>query len=245
MKNQRILLIDVLGDPSFDTRALFDRTLERAGVTNVDLERNAWLEGDRIAVDDLADIYDGLIISGSRYSVVSDAHEEWMQDLSTFIQDVQGCIPVLGVCFGHQLLASSLGGSVIKHPSGRAMGTVRIVLANEAGDRLLAGLPNEILVNVSHLDVVTSLPNGSELLGENTHGIYVFRVGESWGVQFHPEMTGEIAIALASSRLAPTNSAFDREVFERVIETAHDAPDGDRVLANFVEYLKTQGGSND
>lgn len=240
MRKTSMLLIDVLGDPSFDTHALFVDAFARAEASGVRLKRYAWLEGERPKGDDWITSCEGIIISGSRYSVIRDGDAPWLSDLIRFVNLVHNSIPLLGVCFGHQVLAEALGGKVALHSNGRAMGTVRIDLNRTMSDPLFAGFGEKIAVNVSHQDVVIELPKGAVPLAENAHGLYAFRAGESWGVQFHPEMTGEIVKSLAQSRLSAGCAESDRVVFERVIATAEDSCEGEQVLANFAQYIANQ-----
>ena len=105
-------------------------------------------------------------------------------------------IPVLGVCFGHQVLARALGGTVGRNPSGWEVGTVRIALT-EAGLAcpVLRDLGPQPDVLQSHQDAVLSLPPGAVILAGNAHtAVQAFQSrpgGRQFGVQFHPEFTPE------------------------------------------------------
>ena len=99
-------------------------------------------------------------------------------------------MPVLGICYGLQLLAHRLGGLVEKaddHEYGRAL------LKVETEDPLFADLPGgaERVVWMSHGDRVLRLPEGFEVLGTSQHSPFAaIRHAERpvWGVQFHPEV---------------------------------------------------------
>lgn len=96
-------------------------------------------------------------------------------------------IPILGICYGMQLMAHLLGGSVASSPR-REYGRARLFI-DEAGD-LFDHLPPEITVWMSHQDQITAPPPGFTPLArtENTE-IAAFRgEGEHYGVQFHPEV---------------------------------------------------------
>ena len=83
----------------------------------------------------------GAIITGSPAMVTE--HTDWMRVLSLWIAQAVECkVPLLGVCFGHQLLAQALGGGVDYHPEGREIGTVAIHLTDQGSqDALLGKLP--------------------------------------------------------------------------------------------------------
>lgn len=111
--------------------------------------------------------------------------------------------PILGVCYGHQLLAWAFGGEVGFHPRGREIGTVEVKLTREAAsDRLFAGLPGEFLAQASHQQSVLALPEEAVLLAANSfEPNHAFRLGATtWGVQFHPEFSARVMSAYISER---------------------------------------------
>ena len=125
----------------------------------------------------------GVILSGSPSSV-RDANAP-IPDLS----GIKGVLPLLGVCYGAQYLASAYGGEVQPAPSreyGRAMLTV-----TDADDELMHGLPSPTQVWMSHGDTITSVPEQYHIVA-STEDVRVaaFHIeGErTWGIQFHPEV---------------------------------------------------------
>ena len=125
----------------------------------------------------------GVILSGSPYSV-RDAQAP-TPDLS----QIKGRLPLLGVCYGAQFLASAFGGEVQPAPSreyGRAMLTV-----GDASDALMTGLPSPTQVWMSHGDTITRVPDTYRIVA-STEDVRVaaFHIeGEqTWGIQFHPEV---------------------------------------------------------
>jgi len=131
----------------------------------------------------------GAVITGSA-DMVTDRHP-WAEATASWLRDaVSRELPVLGVCFGHQLLAHALGGTVGDNPRGREIGTVRVRLAPAAAhDPLLRDLPETVPVQATHLQSVLELPPGAELLAaSDLDPHHAFRTGTSaWGLQFHPE----------------------------------------------------------
>ena len=151
----------------------------------------------------------GIIVTGSPLSVTE--HAPWMEQLGDDLLRVAARgTPVLGVCFGHQLLARAAGGNVVVNPKGREIGTVRVQLT-EAGQRdpLFAWeRSGEIEVQATHLDAVDPLPPTATLLASNENcAAQAFRLsGTVAGVQFHPELWGEAMRDLILSRRGPLAS---------------------------------------
>jgi len=141
----------------------------------------------------------GVVITGS-HAMVTD-HEPWSERAAAWLRRaVARQTPVLGICYGHQLLAYALGGKVGNNPHGTETGTVDVYL-NEAGyaDRLLGGLANPLRMQVSHQQTVLRLPPGARRLAwSDRDAQQALRVGDSaWGVQFHPEFNAAAARAYA------------------------------------------------
>lgn len=133
----------------------------------------------------------GVLVSGSSAMVTERA--DWSERSADWLREAheQG-VPLLGICYGHQLLAHALGGRVDYHPRGREMGTVTMRrLPAAAQDPLFAGLPEHFRAQMSHLQSVIEPPPGAVLLAHSDHEPHgAFRLGESsWGLQFHPEFS--------------------------------------------------------
>ncbi len=125
----------------------------------------------------------GVILSGSPFSVRDEAAPK--PDLSPY----KGKLPLLGVCYGAQLLASEFGGTVQGAPSreyGRAMLEIKV-----PEDPLMHGLPSPTQVWMSHGDTITDVPAQYEIIAstDNVRVAAYHIAGEmTWGIQFHPEV---------------------------------------------------------
>ncbi|MDO6565245.1 gamma-glutamyl-gamma-aminobutyrate hydrolase family protein [Amphritea sp. 1_MG-2023] len=104
-------------------------------------------------------------------------------------------MPILGVCFGHQLLVHVLGGTVGQNPNGAEFGVVDLMKHQAANhDPLFKDFPDIMSMYVFHYESVLQLPSDAVVLASNSHDPYqAFRYGQNiWGVQFHPEFDSEI-----------------------------------------------------
>ncbi|MCE5178153.1 MAG: glutamine-hydrolyzing GMP synthase [Porphyromonadaceae bacterium] len=125
----------------------------------------------------------GVILSGSPFSVNDD--HAFRADLN----DIRGKYPVLGICYGAQLMARTSGGEVDKADSreyGRAHLSVK-----ESRDPLLGDLPTNSQVWMSHGDTIVKVPDHFRVIASTEDvalAAYKIDGEETWGVQFHPEV---------------------------------------------------------
>ena len=138
---------------------------------------------------------DAVVVTGSARD--ADSQEPAVLRLMETLQTLaERDVPVFGVCFGHQILARAMGGTVGRNPSGWEVGNVRISLtAAGLTCPLLDDLGADPMVLQSHQDAVLDLPPGGVLLAGNAHtAVQAFQScpgGRQFGVQFHPEFTPE------------------------------------------------------
>ncbi len=134
--------------------------------------------------------YSHLIVTGSEASIVKP--EPWFEEEERVVRSAfEMGIPMLGSCFGHQMLARVISGARHTRSSKTPeMGWIEVdVLAR---DPLLDGLPSPMHVFASHFDEVCDLPDPWKVLARSAGcGVHVMRFGEQpiWGIQAHPEIS--------------------------------------------------------
>ncbi|MEQ5793747.1 MULTISPECIES: type 1 glutamine amidotransferase [Paracoccus] len=133
---------------------------------------------------------DGWLLTGSRHGAYED--HAFIPPLEDFIRRVHDAgVPMVGICFGHQIIAQALGGTVVKHSGGWAVG---------AQDYDFGGQP--VTLNAWHQDQVVALPPGAQVAGrnafcENAALIYGDR---AFTVQAHPEFGDDFIQGLMDTR---------------------------------------------
>lgn len=188
--------------------------------------------------------FDGVILTGS-HAMVTD-QEEWSEQLAPYIREMYCAeIPVLGICFGHQLIARAMGGKVAFHQQGIQIGTVDVHLS-ESGklDPLIGQLPALFRANVGHQQSVQQLPEGAVLLAYNASESHEsFRVGQHmWGVQFHPEFTQ--GICQQYIECLPQALELANKDAKQVLAACVDTPESRRLIQYFVDYSVGVNQSN-
>lgn len=176
---------------------------------------------------------EAVVIGGSACSTYDD--HAWIGRLAERIRNwADRGTPMLGICFGHQMIAHALGGSVEKSPNGWEIGTCEVGLTRAgAADPLLAHLPSTLTVLQSHQDIVTQMPPGATCLAANDHtACEAMRIGDSiHSVQFHPEYTvGHIGFLLGPRRKMLEAASVD---YDAVIEGLVETPESRSILARF------------
>jgi GMP synthase (glutamine-hydrolysing) len=177
----------------------------------------------------------GVVITGS--SAMVSAREDWSERTAAWLnQAVQTGLPVLGVCYGHQLLAHALGGRVGPNPRGRQIGTVSgQLIDSSSNDPLLGYLPKTFAAQTSHSEVVLELPPGARRLATSPlDDNFAIRFAENvWGVQFHPEFSEPVM----SDYIRRRADALREEGInpERLLENSTDTEEANSVLRKFAE----------
>ena len=195
-----------------------------------DLRTEAPLPGPREA--------DAFFITGSSHSVTEQA--PWMLRAGVLIRAiVDAGTPLLGLCFGHQLMADALGGEVQKNPRGREIGTVRV--RRLQADPLLDRLPDAFDIHATHVDTVVRLAPGATPLAEtDLEPNAAFRAGpRAWGVQFHPEFDADIMRGYLEARANLVRAEGGDP--DALLAKVHDQARGADILGAFAEMAQRAG----
>ena len=184
-----------------------------------------------------AGTFSGAVISGS-WSMVTE-HEEWSERTADWLREmIQADIPLLGVCYGHQLMAYALGGVVDYHPQGSEVGQIPVTLNDAAlHDPLLSGLPNSFDTFLSHEQSVLTLPPDAVVLGASSHDPHqIIRYSPSaLSVQFHPEFSAPVMNKIITSR--SERVAMKGKDRDALLGNVSDTPTSRAILQRFVTSL--------
>lgn len=179
--------------------------------------------------------YAGLVVLGGDQNVCEqDRHPYLTRELELLERWLADGRPLLGVCLGAQLLAQAAGGSVVP-ASSRELGWLEVELLPPAASDPLLGFAGPRVTAMQWHSYSVELPAGAQELASSPVCVQAFRLGASWGVQFHPEIDAAILAewtaelrASVPSRTAdasaiesgihahlPKWNAFGRELFRR------------------------------
>jgi GMP synthase (glutamine-hydrolysing) len=144
-------------------------------------EKVDFVAGERVPLDEA----DGVILTGSTAGVYEADRRPWIAEQEALVRElVDREIPTLGVCFGHQVANSALGGTVERIGT-----TAALVEATLADDPLFDGVGPAVVS--LHGDAVTELGDGMEVIASADHASAFgtrHRTAPLWTVQFHPEI---------------------------------------------------------
>ena len=166
------------------------------------------------------------IITGSPAGVYDPL--PWIEPLKAFIRSAQGRAKLVGICFGHQIMAEALGGRVEKSPKGWGLGLHHYDVKAWApwmDDR------GRVSVAASHQDQVVIAPEGATVLAASAftpYAILSYAGGDAVSFQFHPEFDRTFAEALVDLK---RSSFVDPSDVERTLATLQAPSDAPRVAA--------------
>ncbi|WP_165313054.1 glutamine amidotransferase [Vibrio ziniensis] len=178
----------------------------------------------------------GVIIMGSLSMVTEKT--DWMLRLSNnIIELTETKIPLLGICFGHQLIAQALGGIVSYNPKGLEIGTVELERLSDANsDPLFEQVPESFTAQTVHFQSVQQLPPNAVCLAKSElDNHHAFRAGTcTWGVQFHPEFTSDI---MRDSVNGLKEAIADQ--YEHKLDQIAETEQAKQILVRFAQMCKS------
>lgn len=168
---------------------------------------------------------DGWLITGSKHGAYED--HPFIPPLEAFIRDVYAAdIPMVGICFGHQIIAQALGGKVEKFSDGWAVGRQTY---NWVGE--------DVALNAWHQDQVTALPEGAKVIASNDFCANAALVYDkrAFTTQPHPEFGSDFIAGLTQHRgpgvVPDTQLASTRADLDKPIDNA-------RIAAQIARFFK-------
>ena len=183
---------------------------------------------------------DGYIITGSQFSAYDDI--PWIHKAKLLIADLyQAKIPTIGICFGHQLIAESLGGKVEKATDkGWGVGLQKWEIKNKSN--WMGDAPStDFSLRASHQDQVIKMPDASTLYASSDFcPIAGFQTGNHFlTMQGHPEFSKEYASALINKRV----DRIGKEVVGASDKSLEANADSDKVGAWMIAFIKQANNS--
>lgn len=182
---------------------------------------------------------EGVVVTGSP-EMVSD-RAPWSEAAAGWLARVveRDAMPVLGLCYGHQLIAHGLGGEVGTNPRGREMGTVEVRFDPAALEQDPVFAAGRFPGHMSHLESVLRAPADARVLARTDLEPHAaLRFGpRQWGVQFHPEFDREIMRAYIAAR----REALEAEGLDPagMIAAADDTPALTHTLRRFADLVSS------
>ncbi len=134
-------------------------------------------------IPELGEDVKGVILSGSPFSVLDEKAPQYDFDLA------KGKIPLLGICYGAQLMSQQFGGEV-KPSDTREYGRANLSYVDDQST-LMAGIPNHSQVWMSHGDSISQIPSNYKVIASTNDvkvAAYHIEGEETFGIQFHPEV---------------------------------------------------------
>ena len=172
---------------------------------------------------------DGWLITGSRHGAYDRL--DWIPRLEDFIRQAYGAgVPLVGICFGHQIMAQALGGKVEKYKGGWGLGKTRYQSAD--------GAPFEL--HALHQDQVTQRPPEAELIASAPaceNAAFAYR-GNAISYQGHPEFGPEFMRDIIDLRAGVLPPEQAREALAQLDGDLDAASIGDRIATFFKQSAK-------
>lgn len=185
------------------------------------------------------DVCDAWLVTGSRHGVYDPL--PWIEPLKAFLKAAyEAGVPIIGICFGHQILAEALGGRAVKSDKGWGLGVRRYTVHHKPA--WMTGIDHEFALNALHQDQVVELPADAEVLAGSEfcpYAVLAYR-GNAISIQPHPEFETAYLRDLIEYRRSTSFSDADADAGLASL----DQPIQPRQVADWiVNFLKERAGA--
>lgn len=180
--------------------------------------------------------HDAYLITGSASGVYDG--DPWIEPLKQFIQQSSGHASMVGICFGHQIMAEAYGGHVTKSPKGWGAGLHRYDIQRRA-DWMNSDAELTLSIPVSHQDQIIDLPPGAKVLAASEFTPYaVIEYPERRAISFqgHPEFSPEYATTLIDLR---RGTRYQQDFADAAVASLQKPNDAQRVAGWVRNFLKS------
>ena len=217
---------------------MFTRMLGTTAPEDWDYKFYAAVDGE---LPQRPDECDAWLITGSKFGAYEDF--PWIHALKDFLRlAYDDGMPLVGICFGHQILAESLGGKVVKSDKGWGVGNHSYHWSNDRPDWLAAtdlADKEDFAIQAFHQDQVVELPREAKVLASSPFCDYAALAYKDQAISFqgHPEFSKEYVKDLLEGR---RETVLGPEVADKGLATLHQHNDRAAVGAGIVEFLKAR-----
>jgi GMP synthase-like glutamine amidotransferase len=175
---------------------------------------------------------DGYVITGSKKSVYDD--EPWIHALADFVKRAyESNTKLVGICFGHQLIAHVLGGNTAPADAGWGVGVHKSTIVDSAD--FMQPSQDSVSLIVSHKDQVRELPQGARLIaGSDFCPHAIFQHGELLGIQGHPEFMKDYSRDLMGMR----REILGEGKYQAGVESLAQPLDSELVVRWMVNFIR-------
>jgi GMP synthase-like glutamine amidotransferase len=185
---------------------------------------------------------DGWIITGSKFNVYQNL--PWMQQLKSLILEIHAAKkPMIGICFGHQIIAEAFGGHVDKYPGGWGVGLHSYELRGETA--FINNAPTSFTISAMHQDQVLNKPDNAQVFATSDFCQYAGLIYDDRIITFqaHPEFNVAYEDALVDLR---KGSVIPEQTAEQGLSTLREegaATDSLVVASWMADFLKARAAS--
>jgi GMP synthase-like glutamine amidotransferase len=183
---------------------------------------------------------DAWLITGSRHGVYDDL--PWIGPLKDFVRACRAAdVPMVGICFGHQILAEALGGRAEKSDKGWGLGVQSYEVVTKPG--WMADMPDRFSVRALHQDQVVDLPPDATVLARSPHCEYAAlaygdpEAPDAITLQPHPEYGPEFFEALLTLRAGTVIPMDVADAARATLAVPVHSPDWARLIVDYLHRV--------